>query len=245
MRDEHFDLNGANVRGNSAGAILAIIGAVTVAAVLFCGGFARAADMSAAPRLVPKAPVVSDPWSQFYIGGEVGYAVSAFKFTDLGNIDPKGVAFGGFAGRNWRAGAFVGGVEISGDWAGHSASTVIDKELAASAKVDMLGSVRARLGVLPFGDSLLLYGTAGLGIAHSQGQLAMGDVAAIAPAVAFGWVAGGGAEFKLNQALSLRLQYLHYDLGRESYTFSSKLESVTSPAKLTTDSIMFGGAVHF
>lgn len=238
-----YDSRGQQVRANAAGAVVA--GVVLLAAVLFGGGFARGADMTPALKAPPRAPTVSDPWSQFYIGAEVGYARSSFDFADIGKLDPKCVAFGGFAGRNWRAGAFVGGVEISGDWSGCSSHLAIDKEVTASAKVDMLGSVRARLGILPFGDNLLLYGTAGLGIGHSQGQLAIGDIAAIAPAVSFGWVGGAGAEFKLNSALSLRLQYLHYDLGKESYTFSSKLESVTAPAKLTNDSLMLGAVVHF
>ena len=94
-------------------------------------------------------------------------------------------------------------------------------------QVDWLGTVRARLGYLIKSD-LLLYGTGGLAFgsvtsANNTYQQASGLLAA--PTLQFldssstntrlasGYVAGAGFEWMFSPSLSLKAEYLYYDLG--------------------------------
>lgn len=238
----HYDTTAAEqIRANSVGALITIAFAVTVAAVLFAGGFARAADMTKAPAPIRTPVVVTDSWSGFYLVGEVGYADAVLKFDQVGKLNPKAVSFGFGAGKNWRVGSFVGGIEIDGQWLQKSSSILVEG-LTASAKFDMLGMARARLGYL-IAEPLLVYGTAGFAVGHGHAGLALGKDSIEANAVSMGWVAGGGAEFRLSHNWSVRAQYLHVDLGKTSYAFSG--EPVALSAKSTIDSAMLGVVLGF
>src|SRR5207244_13148951 len=79
------------------------------------------------------------------------------------------------------------------------------------SKIDALGSARARVGYL-FTPNLLAYGTAGLGWGRSELNIVGFD----AKPTLFGWVAGGGMEYKLFQHVRIRGEYLHYDFGSTS-----------------------------
>jgi outer membrane immunogenic protein len=167
--------------------------------------------------------------------------------------DSSGGLFGGQAGYNWQYGRFVGGLEVDYDaadlksaasWAGAikraGATAVIDQQI----KVDALASVRARLGWSVAPD-LLVYGTGGLGMGHQQYGM---DREAFPPkpssnyvmgtsATEFGWVAGGGIEYKLLENVLLRAEYLHYDFGaiNNLYTSPSASFACASLARTTVD----------
>ena len=87
-------------------------------------------------------------------------------------------------------------------------------------KIDELASARGRLGYVIF-PNLLLYGTAGVGWAHSRlttTQLAVDGTIVTATSFSdeLGWVAGAGLEWKFWDHLLLRGEWLHYDFGRHS-----------------------------
>jgi outer membrane immunogenic protein len=145
------------------------------------------------------------------------------------NASPKGGLVGGQAGYNWQYGAVVAGLEIDYSVANINASggvgTFIDVcegylpgVVTRTVKFDALASARARLGytVLP---NLLAYGTVGPGWGHSEVNVSMSyDGGGSAYANNFGWVAGGGLEYKLWEHVLMRAEYLHYDFARTTYS---------------------------
>lgn len=226
---------------------------------------AMAADMpvKAPPQY---APPVSD-WTGFYFGFHGGYGwgtatpddVSASDLVDtFHNPKPKGFVFGGQAGYLWQYNRFVGGLEVdysvarlkddqSATESGQCGDVTCSFTLSLNTKVDALASARARAGFL-LGDSLYLYGTAGAGWGHSAATIAITEcvgtrcetAATSAKSNNFGWVAGGGLEWKIMQNISLRGEYLHYDFGSVGYAFSP---IGTVNAKLTVD--VARGALNF
>jgi outer membrane immunogenic protein len=238
---------------------------ISALAGLVIGGAAQAADMPLkAPRVVP---VVSD-WTGFYIGVHGGYGWGEMNPDDFDfsgafhNPKPKGGLFGGQAGYNWQYGRAVVGLEID-----YSAAWLKDDQqvnfykycdivvlrvnrdcgtvgLALRSKIDALASARARAGFL-LTDNLLAFGTAGLGWGHSAETIALtfngNDVVALkAKTDHFGWVAGGGLEYKLAHNWLLRGEYLHYDFGSDGYAFQPLL---TINTKTTVD--VARGAVNY
>jgi outer membrane immunogenic protein len=162
-----------------------------------------------------------------------------FEDATFGSLDasPKGGVFGGHAGYNWQYGAVVTGLEVDFSGADIKTAGVVGTfpfgncdercvrgtgTFSRSVKFDELASARARLGyvVLP---NLLAYGTAGLGWGHSEitGTVSEGarSASASADANSFGWVAGGGVEYKLWEHVIVRGEYLHYDFAKTTYSF--------------------------
>ena len=231
----------------------------TMIAGLMITSAAQAADMPLkAPPRAYSVPEVGD-WTGFYIGVHAGYGWGKGTLDDLDIADvndapfhnpkPKGGVFGGHAGFNWQTGRFVGGLEVDYSFAnlketqsfsqsfscGDDCTDTISRTLRS--KVDALASTRARAGFL-LTDSLLAYGTAGIGWAQSQASEARTDCTECntntftAKSNNFGWVAGGGLEYKLTQNVLLRGEYLHYDFGSVGYAFEN---GPTVNTKLTVD----------
>ena len=98
------------------------------------------------------------------------------------------------------------------DITGSSSFTAFEGRVPFShdAKVDELGSVRGRLGWAIWPD-LLAYGTAGLGYGHMHLNVTSFPDEVTSAANQFGWVAGGGLEYKIWEHVLLRAEYLHYD----------------------------------
>jgi outer membrane immunogenic protein len=203
----------------------------TVIAGLVLAGAAQAADMplKAPPRA---APYYSD-WTGFYLFGFGGYSWGRINPDDFDfggpfhNPKPKGGVFGFGGGYLWQYGAWVGGLEVdygfSSEKENQSARVcpvVRELELVSCgtatihSKIDALGSARARAGYL-FTPNLLAYGTAGVGWGRSELNIVGFD----AKPNLFGWVAGGGMEYKLFEHVRIRGEYLHYDFGSTSYAF--------------------------
>ena len=98
---------------------------------------------------------------------------------------------------------------------------------AVSDRLDYIGTVRGRLGVLPT-PNLLLYSTGGLayGGVRSSTQIAFDNTGFGAPTgsgagsysgTRFGYAVGGGGEWKFSRNWSAKLEYLYYDLGSVTY----------------------------
>jgi outer membrane immunogenic protein len=186
-------------------------------------------------------------WSGFYVGGHAGYGwakdgTQVMAHTDffgpgliptlVGGVDSRGYAAGFQAGANWQSRSFVGGLEIDLSKTGikgSASASGFDNSIpplpaagTLSDKIDMLGSVRARLGFLVRPD-LLLYGTGGL--AWTRLEQTFNNVGTtfaftqMTPTWRAGWVAGAGGELRLwNSNWLARLEYLHYDFGSSSAT---------------------------
>jgi outer membrane immunogenic protein len=154
-----------------------------------------------------------------------------------------GFVAGGEFGYNWQTGPFVLGFEadLSGSTiasgsleggasgvAGFPANTV-GVSASANAKVDYLGTIRARAGYLVV-PPLLAYMTAGLAYGgassnttlaeHVDGPCACGPFPAVVGSTStprLGWTVGGGVEYMFAPQWTVKAEYLYYDLGTVTY----------------------------
>lgn len=187
-----------------------LIAATALSALLAFAGSASAAD-----------PIVDDPaydWSGFYIGATAGYGWGEARTTDSngissGDFDIDGFIGGATAGGNWQTGNLVFGVEGDISFSDISGSVIGDCGVdGCSTDIDWLGTLRAR-GGFAF-DNLLIF---------AAGGLAVGDVnatccTALAPdnensETLYGWTIGGGLEWAVTEAISVKAEYLFVDLG--------------------------------
>ncbi|AUC93613.1 MULTISPECIES: outer membrane protein [Bradyrhizobium] len=234
------------------------LGAIAVLA----GSPALAADMAVKAPPPVMLPVYS--WTGFYIGAQAGYGLSDYRSTfsgfDAGDTPPPqsphgdGFVGGGEVGYNFQSGKFVVGVEADISYAdmrgratGVSAFGIVQ---TVEQKIDWLGTVRGRLGVVPV-ERLLLFATGG--VAFGGTGLSGSDNPGVNCAVTScgagstsstntGWTAGGGIEYAWSNQLSLKAEYLHVDLGSNSLTYPVTLavSQSTTRAEYRADIVRFG-----
>jgi outer membrane immunogenic protein len=197
----------------ASAAVLALAGMAATAVV----GAASAADLARkAPPPVPVKAVSYVPynWTGFYAGINGGYGFGRSRWSGLpSSFDVNGGLVGGQAGYNWQVGQFVYGLEGDIDWTGLSgtASPALCGGTFCRTRNDFLSTVRGRLGIAV--DRWLPYVTGGL---------AVGNIRATVPGFAgidqtnAGWTVGGGVEFALTGNWTAKIEYLHFDLGRDT-----------------------------
>ncbi len=195
---------------------------VSLALVTAVSGSAMAADLSR-PAPAPaftKAPLMAPlyNWNGFYLGinGGGGWGRSRFDFpltgTTTGDFNTSGGLFGGTAGFNWQAGSFVFGVEGDVDWANIKGSTACPGVgFTCTTSDSWLATARARLGF-----------TANEWLFYATGGGAFGDVKMAVTGFSgqtvnrTGWTAGAGIEYGFAPSWSVKVEYLHVDLGTAS-----------------------------
>jgi outer membrane immunogenic protein len=181
----------------------------TISCVLLAAP-AKAADVEVAPE-----PLVYD-WTGFYAGAHVGYGEAQVNGEHEGEafgLDPNGILGGLHAGFNWQLGSFVIGTEGDFSWVNWDDSTSLNGPGAesASAEVDWLATLRARLGLAL--DNFLIYGTVGAAWADAEASI-VDPSEAQSGSVDFdevGLVAGGGVEWGLSESLSWKLEGLWFN----------------------------------
>jgi len=225
-------------------------------------------------------------WADHTIGDALFTGNVHVGLTDDFAMSPtsklKGGVFGGHAGYNWQwAQRWVSGLEI--DFSGadlkqsrsitsvHDFSAVGDSAFVRTrllaSKLDWLASARARLGFLLMPE-FLIYGTGGAAWTHTKSLNEMDfsvpeffqSFTDRANTGHFGWVAGAGGEWRMwNSHWLLRVEYLHYDFGNSTTTFSSRttvdnaavghsvsnFEDFKLGSKLTTDVVRGGLSYKF
>jgi outer membrane immunogenic protein len=100
---------------------------------------------------------------------------------------------------------------------------------SAEETLNSLGTVRGRLGFTPI-PPLLIYATGGFAYGNGSSNTALtltplGTCGLCAPGSGFaaasrtltGWTAGGGLEWMLTPHVTLKAEYLYYDLGTLNY----------------------------
>jgi outer membrane immunogenic protein len=175
------------------------------------------------------SPASADDYSPFngvYVGVHGGYSWQDTSgvfdnqgdATNLSGISLDSPLIGGQLGYNYMMNSFVVGIEADASAAVGSSDTIVnDPTLAAyeqlTAEIGYLASVRGRLGFVV--SDVMFYATGGIGFGEFK-------FTENAPAVPYlgtmrfkerGAVYGGGIEWNLMQGVSLRGEYLHYDLG--------------------------------
>ncbi|MGB7543514.1 MAG: outer membrane beta-barrel protein [Burkholderiales bacterium] len=181
----------------------------------------------------------------------------------------NGFIGGGQVGYNKQIGTWVVGIEADIDGASASAaSTQVNLPqppfparsaitTTVSNKLDYLGTVRGRLGVL-VSNPVLLYVTGGL--AYGKTELGVSSVcptcaparnlATVSGATNFGWTIGAGAEWMFAPNWSAKVEYLYYDLGTNTtaplvYTYGASTSTLIASMKETGQLARVGVNYHF
>jgi outer membrane immunogenic protein len=199
-------------------------------------------------------------------------ALSSAFATNIIPVSNGGFIGGGQVGYNYQFGPnWVAGIEAdiqgvagsqrsdsvfeSGHPVGFPAELIVSTDRASKA-LDYLGTVRGRLGWLVT-PTLLIYGGGGLayGGVTSSVNIFQQDITTplsdfSGPYNSFGsistthvgWTAGGGVEWMFLPNWSLKVEYLYYDLGTESFALSPLLNRFTDTGLVAWTSDPFARA---
>jgi opacity protein-like surface antigen len=177
----------------------------------------------------PVPTLYSYNWTGPYIGAFVGATRGEqdWRFVDPPNTtlqpDFAGYLIGGQAGYNIQRGHWVVGVE--GDFGSSNARGGISCPnqffFTCEANANRLASLTGRLGVT-WGRALF-YAKAGLAAGEiaagtSRNDIPGGGNGLTTTKWSTGWTVGGGMEFALTDRWSAKAEYMHYDLGSDTYT---------------------------
>jgi outer membrane immunogenic protein len=149
-------------------------------------------------------------------------------------VEGDGPTGGVQVGYNVQLGAVVGGLEADisfMDAKGRGAYSAPDLFLFPGvpthsifhSQLDALGTFRARVGFVV--DRALFYATGGLAVGEVDNGFSVDTVGYYANSwshsrTEWGWTAGGGIEYALWNGLSLKAEYLYYDLGERTIRYT-------------------------
>ena len=207
----------------------------------------RLALVTACAMLPGGAALADRPhsWTGFYAGLHIGGGEtkwsSAADDADV-SLKKSGAAGGVHLGYNFAMQGMIVGIE--GDLS-KSNGRVEEQFDTATVRLEnsYLGSVRARLGFLVSPD-LLVYATGGLAFTNTKLSVTDTDLglSASVSGSANGWVLGGGLEWKMSRAMSLRGEALHYDFSGADLRFDGvSLGKIDSSATI----LRAGVSLHF
>jgi outer membrane immunogenic protein len=194
---------------------------------------ANAADVNLPPyKAMPAVPVIN--WTGFYAAAHVGGAwsnMTAHNFDENGSLSPgiaslppqtfknnaSGVFGGGTVGYNFQRGPFVFGLE--GDFGAMSLSSrttqpaPLNSPIVAESHGGAYGDITGRFGVA-FNQSLIY---AKGGVAFFGGNAKIIDVPdktmITTQSSPTGWTVGGGIEYMIAPAWSVKAEYQFFDFG--------------------------------
>jgi outer membrane immunogenic protein len=167
-------------------------------------------------------------------GGLVSGFSAAGIIPSRMTIERDGLIAGAQVGYNMQFDAFVAGIEADISYSGANGSSsrsytdprgagFLSNTARLRSELDYLGTVRARLG-FAF-DRALVYGTAGLAYGDTtvSGSLTSSDAPPSFAAAkgkesgtSVGFAAGAGVEYAILGNITVRGEYLYYNLGRQT-----------------------------
>jgi outer membrane immunogenic protein len=213
---------------------VAFPGAMLVGSLMLSAGFASADGFTRGKH------TARDSWTGIYVGTHAGVSGSdvSFAFTNFGTeADHRGYGLvGGLqAGYNLQFSGLVVGVEADVAWGNvHGESRCPNASFRCGHDVDMLASLRARAGVL-LAPSMLVFLTGGAAWADAGYEVRNVTTGLLAaPALSHtqnGSVFGGGVEVRITDNLSLKGEYLRFNLRDESVP-NGTLVQTTGPVHL-------------
>lgn len=211
-------------------------------------GFAAVSGLQAVaadiPYKAPMAPalVAAYNWTGIYVGvnGGFGWGKVTWLYTGFGTTaDHKtsGGLFGGTLGAQMQTGQWVFGLEGDFDWANIKGSTPCpNPTFSCNSNLRTFGTVRGRVGYSPASSpNWLLYVTGGAAFGDQRIEtvfLPGGPIPTSGTPTngsnnfGLGWTFGGGVEwaFPTMSRWSVKLEYLHYNLGTHTYTVDNLLQ---------------------
>jgi outer membrane immunogenic protein len=200
--------------------------ALSTATTLFCSS-AFAADVVA-----PDSEAFN--WSGLYVGANAGYAWGNSEADGLydggdivnGDFNPDGFVAGAQFGYNWQMDSnFVLGLEADLQYSDQHDDVNnppgFDSEASAEVDVDWFGTLRARAGVAL--DRALLYATGGLAMGGVKYSVDDNFDEGIGndKNTQWGWTAGLGAEYAITDMVTVKVEYLYVDLGKDDFSPAS------------------------
>ena len=182
-------------------------------------GYPYQANYSQPPKSRRPAPPPTyvqqtDYWSGLYFGGLVGYGFGTVDVSGTSgplSFDHNGGMLGLYAGYNLRSWNWVYGIEgelKASNLHGSSTSFGVNSTM----DLNWMGSVRGRAGYL-VAPALLVYGMAGVAWTNYDIRASVPLALTTATNSSLGWQVGVGAEMKLTEQWSMRLDYLYTDIG--------------------------------
>jgi outer membrane immunogenic protein len=221
--------------------LLVLAGAVALA------GSATAADMPAAYKALPPAPVFT--WTGCYLGGNGGGGRAHDDWQSLagltfGPVRANGWFAGGQGGCDYQVSSFVFGIEGQFDWADMHGVALITQGGGAtgvqlSSTLDRIATATGRIGYAF--DRVLLYAKGGAAFAHyNHGLAAVNFAGPPVPTLAggqnvTGFVAGAGFEVALLQNWSFKAEYDYFDFGTNGVPFSCVATTCGGASGITFD----------
>ncbi len=210
-------------------------------------------------------PEPTQDWTGAYVGAQGGYGWSS---ADVSNMEfegaPSGIpafdvgldgAMGGLtAGLNYQTGRVVFGLEsdISLTWVSGSDDTYEGSPgFTSEADLHWLSTLRARAGIAM--DRILVYATGGLAIGSVEGTIhddygLAGIITTHDTTTHLGWTMGAGAEYVISDQLTLKAEYIYFDLGSEQMSFNEGLggwNPMTADVDLTGNVARIGANFRF
>ncbi len=210
-----------------------------VAVLVLVTAAARAADMPVKAPIL-KAPPPLPTWAGFYAGVNAGYSFGHDSYTniqpgfDSGTTSitaPTGAVLGGQLGYNWQFSNLVLGLEGDAQWTSQdgtgcaTASCIVNEVPETDVRtvehrLNWFSTVRGRFGFDH--EDWLFYVTGGgaWGGVRETDSIIIDFIPASATydATLSGWAGGLGVEARLSGSWSLKLEYLHLDLGSMTNT---------------------------
>ena len=237
---------------------------MTMAPVLTWGGWYAGANLGAG---------FSDNGVKFGGTGGTPAALASGQMPRSLDGNPSGVVGGLQLGYNFSLGPLLLGLETDFDYDGYNENQIVTRSpgaplftttTQAQQRMNWFGTTRGRLGFTP-SDSWLFFGTGGVAYADTHVNSSVGTSAADGsggtPCIGFcgagttegvkvGWTAGGGVEYRVSPAISVKAEYLYYDLGSASQAYADNLgrfagTTVTTNTKFAGNIARIGVNYHF
>jgi outer membrane immunogenic protein len=212
-----------------------------------------------------------------------GFPFLSTDYTNSLGSGASGFLGGAQAGYNWQSGAFVMGLETDIDWTSTNknysfvgspfpgGSTVITPggsivnlsgdalHVNASAKMNWIGTTRARLGFVATPDNrLMFYGTGGFAYGGGSGYLNIWDNTqglfwhGSPSSSRVGWTLGAGVEYAITNNVTIKGEYLYYNLGSSHVVTAANTSAYTifgpgvyATAKYNYDGSIFRAGVNY
>jgi opacity protein-like surface antigen len=189
---------------------------VTLIGVLALGP-AHAADVSYGDGLKDVGYLAI--WNGPYFGVHGGGAWSSSNVTDVtvnGNTfgnDGSGAFGGGTIGYNWQFGRMVYSAEVDLGVlnVSHSAADPIVAGTVARQGAGVYGDITGRIGYAF--DRTMIYAKGGFGFFNGDTRVTSLTDYTYKSNSYTGWAAGAGVEYKMTPAWSVKVEYLHFDVG--------------------------------
>jgi outer membrane immunogenic protein len=227
---------------------------LSAASLIGFAGAANATDLNPAPE--PEAAVLpifnsatapAAAWSGFYVGDHVGAAWGSLATSGHGgassfkNTMDRALGGGQF-GYNIQYKSLVYGAEmdLGAMSLGHSRRSPADPQTVSTLGSGYYGDITGRLGY-SF-KNFLLYGKGGFAFYDGSLSISSGGSEALQSAGLNGWTLGGGVEFALNPAWSVKAEYEYFQFGGGSMQMSNGAGGYDN--RLTVQSAKIGFNYH-